>query len=90
MLKKTHSKFSYIPIDQGHEQNNDLVKSSGGAVGLTENPRRWMVAGPEQARLLMEFESQFMEEEKVLRNNRNKAFLLKNFSRSRQTVYIKL
>ena len=36
VLKKTHSKLSYIPIDQGHEQNNDLIKSSGGAVGLTE------------------------------------------------------
>ena len=66
MLRKTHSKFSCIPIDQGYEQNNELVKGSGGAVGLTENPtafRRWMVAGPEQARLLTEFESQFMEEE---------------------------
>ena len=34
--EKTHSKFSSIPIDQGHEQNNELVKGSGGAVGLTE------------------------------------------------------
>ncbi|XP_065885996.1 uncharacterized protein [Dysidea avara] len=66
VLRKTHSKFSCIPIDQGHEQNNELVKGSGGAVGLIENPtafRRWMVAGPEQARLLTEFESQFMGEE---------------------------
>ena len=50
VLRKTHNKFSCIPIDQAHEQNNDLVKGSGGAVGLTENPkafRRWMVAGPE-------------------------------------------
>ena len=34
----------------------------GGAVGLTENPsafRRWMVVGPEQIRLLSEFEDQF-------------------------------
>ena len=65
VLRKTQSKFSCIPIDQGHEQNNELVKGCGGAVGLTENPiafRRWMVAGPEQARLLTEFESQFMED----------------------------
>ncbi len=50
--------------DQAHEQNNQMVKGSGGAVGLTENPsafRRWMVAGPEQARLLNEFECQFMD-----------------------------
>ena len=40
------------------------MKGSGGAVGLTENPsafRRWMIAGPEQARLLLEFESQFLD-----------------------------
>lgn len=53
-----------MPIDQAHEQNNELVKGSGGAVGLTENPftfQRWMVAGPEQARILTEFENQFLE-----------------------------
>ncbi len=48
-----------MPLDQAHEQNNETVKGPGGAVGLTENPAafgRWMVAGPEQARLLQEFE----------------------------------
>ncbi len=53
-----------MPIDQAHEQNNQLVKCFGGAVGLTENPsafRRWMTAGPEQARLLKKFEEQFVE-----------------------------
>ena len=41
-----------MPIDQAHEQNNLVVKGSGGAVGLTENPaafRKWMIAKPEQA-----------------------------------------
>ena len=53
-----------MPIDQAHEQNNKLVKGSGDAVGLTENPsafRRWIVAGPEQVCLLVEFESQIMD-----------------------------
>jgi len=57
VLPKTRNKFSCIPIDQGHEQNSELVKGSGGAVGITENPvafKRWMVAGPEEARLLLE------------------------------------
>jgi len=52
-----------MPIHQCHEQNNELVKGSGGAVGLTENPsafRKWMMAGPEQAKLLKEFECEFM------------------------------
>ena len=43
-----------MPINQAHEQNNKLVKGSGGAVVLMENPlafRKWMIAGPEQARL---------------------------------------
>ena len=72
VLRKTHNKFSCIPIDQAHEQNNDLVKGSGGAVGLTENPkafRRWMVAGPEQSRLLTEFEDQYMAEENAQGNH---------------------
>ena len=51
-----------MPIDQAHEQNNLIVKGSGGAVGLTENPaafRKWMIAGPEQARLMEEFVTQY-------------------------------
>jgi len=51
-----------MPIDQAHEQNNEIVKSVGGAVGLTENPsafRKWMESGPEQVRLLKEFECQY-------------------------------
>jgi len=31
-------RFSAIPIDQAHKQNNELVKSSGGKNGLTKNP----------------------------------------------------
>lgn len=51
--------FSAMPLDQAHEQNNEKVKHSGGAIGLTTNPaalKRWMIAGPEQARILDEFE----------------------------------
>ena len=38
VLSKTNNKFSAIPIDHAHEQENKNVKSAGGAVGLTENP----------------------------------------------------
>ncbi len=44
-ILKTTNRFSAMPIDQAHEQNNELV---WGAVGLTENPsafRKWMIAG---------------------------------------------
>ncbi len=67
VVQKTSNVFSSIPIDQAHEQNNCLVKGAGGAVGLTENPnalKRWTIAGPEQARILTEFEGQFMESKK--------------------------
>lgn len=59
VVKKTAHRFSAIAIDQGHEQNNAAVKDDGGAVALTENPaalRRWMVSGPEMARVIGEFE----------------------------------
>ena len=42
-----------------------MMKGSGGAVGLTENPpdfRKRMLAGPEQDRLLKEFDYCFSDE----------------------------
>ena len=58
--RQTTHAFSAMAIDQAHEQNNAFVKGDGGAVGLTENPsalQRWMVAGPEVARVIKEFET---------------------------------
>ena len=63
VLFKTNNKFSTIPIDQAHEQENANVKGSGGCIGLTENPtafRRWMLSGPEMARLQKEFENEYL------------------------------
>ena len=54
-ITKTDRVFSAIFIDQAHEQNNACIKGDGGAVGLADNPnafRRWMVAGPEVARVV--------------------------------------
>ena len=59
-VQTTERVFSAIPIDQAHEQNNACVKGDGEAVGLTDDPsalRRWMVAGPEIARMIDEFEN---------------------------------
>ena len=53
-------KFSSIAIDHAHEKKNTFVKGDGGVTGLAENsahPLRWMVAGPEIARLLNDFQS---------------------------------
>jgi len=66
VLRKTSNWFSAIPFDQAHEQENKMVKGSGGAVGLTENPtafRRWMLSGPEIARLLKEFGEEYLPDD---------------------------
>ena len=58
-VQKTKRTFSAIPLDQAHVQNNAYVKGDVGAIGLTDNAtalRRWMVAGPEVARVIVEFE----------------------------------
>ena len=58
--QRTANSFSAMALDQAHEQLNSFVKGDGGAVGLTENPSallRWMISGPEMARIISEFES---------------------------------
>ena len=65
-MEKTANVFSSIPLDQAHEQNNELIKGEGGVIRITENPNallRWMVAGPELARMVPEFEC--VEEEHI-------------------------
>ena len=49
-----------------HEQENAKVKGKGGVIGLTENPtalHRWLTCGPDLARIVDEFESQFIPDE---------------------------
>uniref|UniRef100_UPI00358FF46D uncharacterized protein n=1 Tax=Myxine glutinosa TaxID=7769 RepID=UPI00358FF46D len=64
VVHKTNRPFSALAIDHAHEQNNAVVKGDGGAVGLLQNPRallRWMVAGPELARVVHGFETVALE-----------------------------
>ena len=59
VVEKTKHKFSSPAIDHAHEQNNKCVKGDGGAIGLTEDSTqflRWMLAGPEVAHIVGEFE----------------------------------
>ncbi len=59
-VQKTKHAFSKFAIDQAHEQNNAVVKDDRGAIGLTISPsalQRWMVSGPEMARLVNEFKA---------------------------------
>ena len=61
VVSKTKNRFSSMPLDQSHEQENAKVKGKGGVIGLTENPtalEQWLICGPEIAKCLSEFESQ--------------------------------
>ena len=65
--RSTHA-FSCMALDQSHEQSKKCIKGDGGVVGLTEDPaalRRWMLAGPEIARVVSEFEES-MDDGKVV------------------------
>ncbi len=59
-VQKSMRAGSNIANDQAHEQENAKIKGDGGAVGLLADDkalRRWMVAGPELARMVSEFEA---------------------------------
>ena len=65
-VHKSSNIFSLIAIDQAHEQMNRLIKGSAGAVGLFDNPQafqRWMVAGPEVTRMLVEYETYISDDD---------------------------
>lgn len=60
VMYKSKRQFSAIAIDHAHEQHNAQIKGVGGIKGLTGNSlalMRWMIADPEMARLLEEFEA---------------------------------
>ena len=64
VTQKGSHKFSMIAHDQVHEQLNAAVKGEGGIIGITENEaalKRWMVAGPEIAAVLSEYEDRFCQ-----------------------------
>ena len=60
---------------------NTLEKVEGGAVGLTEDPHaleRWLVAGPEISRLILEFEYSFQSlESQTSKRQHKKTLILK-------------
>ncbi len=58
-VQKTTRKFFRISDDQGHEQNNKIIKGSGRAIDIFDIPislAKWMISGPEIAGLLTDFE----------------------------------
>lgn len=57
--RRTRRPFSSVSDDQMHEQNNTIVKTDGGPIGLYDNPDAlliWMVSSPEVGRMLSQYE----------------------------------
>ena len=44
-VQKMTNTFSSIPLDQAHEQNNELIKRDGEAIGITETPGALLMDG---------------------------------------------
>jgi len=60
VVQKSVRKFSLVAKDQAHEQSNKGLQAHGGAVGLYENLEAltlFMLAGPDCARIVEEFEA---------------------------------
>ena len=57
-IAKTQNPFSMIGFDQNHEKQNKELKMHGGTLNLSDECvfTEWAVAGPEIARVIMEFE----------------------------------
>ena len=60
-FQKSTREFSRMALDQVHEQNNRVIKSTGGATDLVNKSDqsaliRWETCGPDIARIIMEFE----------------------------------
>ena len=63
MVHKKSRPFSAISVDHAHEQNNAIIKGTGGVNDLIQNPKamlRWMGAGPEVAWAITEFDTNCM------------------------------
>ncbi|XP_063958716.1 uncharacterized protein LOC135154779 [Lytechinus pictus] len=84
VTQKSSHRFSALAHDQVHEQQNAVVKGDGGVIGITENEAalcRWMVAGPEIARIMSEYEDQFQsEKEPDVRHHEQLPSMQKSFA----------
>ena len=60
VVQKSRRKFSLMVKDQAHEKSNKILQTKGGAAGLYENNDTLMMvmlAGPDCARMVVEFEA---------------------------------
>ncbi len=80
VFNKTCRSFSSLAIDHNHEQHNAVLKGDGGVIGKFDNENallRWMVAGPEIAAMIGDFEEEFQlhsEVESHLHHEQSESF----------------
>ena len=71
------------------------MKGSGGCIGLTENPiafKRWMLSGPELARLQNQFETEYLpaidlDDPKYFQNHQSGYAAQKSFHKQVNSLY---
>ena len=57
VVQKSRRKFCLVAKDQAHEQSNKRIQTKDGAAGLYENLMLFLLAGPDCARMVEEFEA---------------------------------
>ena len=81
-VQKTNRKFSSISDDQAHEQNNKIIKDDGGAIGILHSPKalmRWMVGGPEVARMISQYNESMKDDPDSRSHHENTVAFEKRF-----------
>ena len=93
-FQKTNSKFSRLAVDQIHEQNNKVIKGSGGAKHLLNmcdesGLIRWETVGTDIARILSEFEESINQPVgiKIKKHHEDNDSFQESFSADVQKVY---
>ncbi|KAK3753947.1 hypothetical protein RRG08_006327 [Elysia crispata] len=71
VVAKSKNNFSLISVDQGHEQNNAVLKDDGGIIGLTQDSDalvKWTISGPETVRVIAEFEKSIVGKSNTIKD----------------------
>lgn len=59
---KSQRNFSAIALDEAHEQENAVIKGSGGIIGITSDQKSlqdWQLASPEISKYIVQYEQQY-------------------------------
>ena len=90
MVKKSKRRFSNIGFDHAHEQNNKIVKTDGGAIGILDSPAvllKWAVAGPEISRILGTIDEENGEDDVIYNHHEDTDNFEKKFRNDAKKFY---